>query len=153
MNIENWTSSEVTVFTTVMDLIPIDTLIVIVNHLLKKRNLYMKSKGYDSPYSKILINSILLCIDVNYQKQAENYLTTYRSSLDVRDFYGHSMSIYLEGLLLCLKGQTQLGKEKVQMFLLVCQTLNLNEYANKYKTYFEQISRRSLAENIIHMEN
>jgi Rgg/GadR/MutR family transcriptional activator len=153
MAIENWTSVEVIVFTTVMDLLPIDTLIVLVNHLLKKRNLYMKSKGYNSPYSKILINSILLCIDVNYLEEAGKYLTMYQNNLEVRDFYGHSMSIYLEGLLLYMKGHTQVGEEKICQFLSVCQTLNLNEYANKYKTYFEQISCRTLSEGSIEVSN
>ncbi|MGC2996740.1 Rgg/GadR/MutR family transcriptional regulator, partial [Enterococcus faecalis] len=62
MNLEYWTSREVTMFITIMDEIPIETLFIIVNRLLKKRNLYSASDGYNSPYSKKLINTILLCV-------------------------------------------------------------------------------------------
>ncbi|EKJ3581738.1 helix-turn-helix domain-containing protein, partial [Enterococcus faecalis] len=101
---ENWTNSEVKIFITVMDVLPIETLIIIVNRLLKKRNLYMKSKGYNSPYSKILINTVLLCIDNSYIIEAETYLTEYKKTLETRDMYGHCMHMYLYGLLLHLKG-------------------------------------------------
>lgn len=112
MEIEYWTSKEVKLFTSIMDLLPIDSLIFLVDNILKKRTLYEKSKGYNSPYHKILINAILLCIDASQLSKAKNYFTVYQNSLETRDFYGHAMAIYLEGLLLVMVGDSLAGKQK-----------------------------------------
>lgn len=143
MNIENWTSSEVKLFTTIMDMLPIETIIVMVDHLLKRRNLYMKSKGYNSPYSKILINSILVCIDTNHLNKAAVYLDVYRNMLEVRDFYGRSMYKYLKGLLLTLQGNKELGKREVEEFFLICDLLELSSFAEKYRVFYNKIIARN----------
>lgn len=139
MDIENWTSSEVKLFTTVMDMLPIDTVIILVNHLLKRRSLYMRSKGYNSPYSKILINSILLCIDTNHLKEAEMYLDTFKNMLEVRDFYGRSMHNYLDGLLLVLRGNKEAGEKKVCEFFSICDFIGLNSFSEKYRIFYNKI--------------
>lgn len=139
MNIENWTSSEVKLFTTIMDMLPIDTVIIMVDHLLKRRNLYMKSKGYNSPYSKILINSILLCIDTNRLNKAQVYLDVFGNMLEFRDFYGRSMHKYLEGLLLFLRGNKEIGKTKIEEFFLICDFLELSSFSEKYKIFYKKI--------------
>lgn len=139
MSLDNWTSSEVRLFTTIMDMLPIDTVIILVNHLLKKRNLYMKSKGYNSPYSKLLINSILLCINANYLKEAKLFINEYKRSLEVRDFYGYSMNKYFEGLLLTLQGEKEKGMKEVSEFFAICDFLKLNDFADKYRTFYDKI--------------
>ncbi|NSS93513.1 helix-turn-helix domain-containing protein [Enterococcus faecalis] len=139
MNIENWTSSEVKLFTTIMDMLPVDTIIIMVNHLLKRRNLYMRSKGYNSPYSKILINSIIICIDTNHLKEAEVYLSELKNMFETRDFYGRSMYKYLKGLLLALLENKELGEKEVFEFFSICEFLELDSFAEKYRTFYYEI--------------
>lgn len=113
MNLENWTSREVTMFITIMDEIPIETLLIIVNRLLKKRNLYSASDGYNSPYSKILINTILLCVNNKYLNEGLSYLKQFRAMLEIRDLYGKTMALFLEGLLCYAKGAPLAGTKKL----------------------------------------
>ncbi|GEB28723.1 transcriptional activator, Rgg/GadR/MutR family, C- domain-containing protein [Enterococcus casseliflavus] len=139
LSIESWTSSEVKLFTTLMDILPIDTLILLTDHILKRNNLYMRSKGFNSPYSKILINSILLCIDANYLEKAEIYLSMFNDRLVTRDFYGRSMHMYLEGLLLISNGEINKGKQRVSDFFSICHLLKIDDFADKYKVFSDQI--------------
>lgn len=139
MKIEYWTSNEVKLFTSIMDLLPIDALVILVDNILRKRTLYTKSKGFNSPYSKILINAILLCIDAAQFSKAEKYLDEYQRSIEIRDFYGHAMAIYLEGLLLVMKGESKIGQQKVDRFFDICKLLDLDYFSQKYKDYFDRL--------------
>lgn len=139
MKIEYWTSNEVKLFTSIMDLLPIDALIILVDNMLRKRTLYTKSKGFNSPYSKILINAILLCIDAAQFSKAEKYLDEYQRTIEIRDFYGHAMAIYLEGLLLFMRGESQIGQQKVDRFFDICKLLDLDHFSQKYKDYFDRL--------------
>lgn len=102
----------------------------------------MKSKGYNSPYSKILINSVLLCINKNHLSAANKYLDTYQSSLEVRDFFGKAMSLYLEGLILYKENDYVRSQEKMNKFFLICELLDRKEFSHKYKEYFDRIKNK-----------
>lgn len=143
MEIENWTSYEVKLFTTVMDALPIDTLIIIVNHLLKKRTIYMTSKGYNSPYNKILINVTLLCLNANYINEAKIYLCEIKKNLEVRDFYGRSFYRYLDGIFNYLTGKTEEGTAAVNDFFNICHILELDNFSKKYKLFWKNIKKRA----------
>lgn len=118
MKIEYWTSNEIKMFISIMDLFSIDTLIILVDNILKKRTLYEKSKGFNSPYNKILFNAILLCIEASRFSKANKYFNDYQKSLETRDFYGHIMAMYLEGLLSVMTGKQELGEQKLDRFFL-----------------------------------
>lgn len=139
MKIEYWTSDEVKLFISIMDLLPIASLIILVDNILRKRTLYTKSKGFNSPYSKILINAILLCINASQFSKAENYLREYQHSIEVRDFYGRAMAVYLEGLLLVMFGNSRIGHQKIDHFFKICELLDLDHFSQKYKDYFERL--------------
>ena len=139
MNLENWTSREVTMFITIMDEIPIETLLIIVNRLLKKRNLYSASDGYNSPYSKILINTILLCVNNKYLNEGLSYLKQFREMLEIRDLYGKTMALFLEGLLCYAKGAQLAGTKKVNEAFQIFHLLEMDNFSRKYQQYFEYI--------------
>ena len=139
MNLENWTSREVTMFITIMDEIPIETLLIIVNRLLKKRNLYSASDGYNSPYSKILINTILLCVNNKYLNEGLSYLKQFREMLEIRDLYGKTMALFLEGLLCYAKGTQLVGTKKVSEAFQIFHLLEMDNFSRKYQQYFEYI--------------
>jgi Rgg/GadR/MutR family transcriptional activator len=141
MEIENWTSHEVKIFITLMDIFPIKPILILVNHLLKKKNIYTPSKGYNSPYNKMLINAILLCLDANYLEEAESYLYEMKNSLELRDFYCRSFYMYLEGIFLFLKGEREEGAQKVNEFFNICQLLDLDSFSKKYKDYWEGVKK------------
>jgi Rgg/GadR/MutR family transcriptional activator len=141
MEIENWTSHEVKIFTTLMDVFPIKPVLILVNHLLKKKNIYTTSQGYNSPYNKMLINAIFLCLDENYLEEAETYLYEMKNSLEIRDFYSRSIYIYLEGIFIFLKGGLEEGSQKVNVFFNICHLLELDSFSNKYKDYWESIKK------------
>jgi Rgg/GadR/MutR family transcriptional activator len=143
MNLENWTNREVTIFITIMDEIPIETLILIINRLLKKRNLYFVSNGYNSPYSKILINAILLCVNHRYLNEGFNYLKIFKKTLEVRDLFGKTMSLFLEGLLSYSQGDKVEGELKVNESFQIFQILNMEKFSHKYKLYFETIKEKN----------
>ena len=139
MTLENWTSREVTMFITIMDEIPIETLLIIVNRLLKKRNLYSASDGYNSPYSKILINTILLCVNNKYLNEGLSYLKQFRAMLEIRDLYGKTMALFLEGLLCYAKGAPLAGTKKVNEAFQIFHLLEMDNFSRKYQQYFEYI--------------
>ncbi|MFP7309945.1 Rgg/GadR/MutR family transcriptional regulator, partial [Enterococcus faecalis] len=91
------------------------------------------------PYSKILINVILLCINSSQFLEAKKYLHEYQHSIEVRDFYGRAMAVYLEGLLLVMGGNSQIGHQKIERFFKVCELLDLDHFSQKYKDYFERL--------------
>ncbi|EME8110070.1 helix-turn-helix domain-containing protein [Enterococcus faecium] len=142
MTMDLWTSEEIKIFISIMDILPLETVTVIVNRILKKRTLYSKSKGFHSPYNKILINSTLLCIDASQFSKAKKYLIEYQKSLDTRDFYGRAMAVYLEGLLLVMTGDSTIGKQKINRFFDICESLDLNHFSKKYKDYFERLTNK-----------
>lgn len=141
--IENWTSREVKVFISIMDMIPIDVLIIIVNRLIKQKKLYAISDGYNSPYSKILINSILLCIENWKITEAQRYLHSFSTFLEVRDIYGKTMYLYLDGLLNYIKGNRKQGMKMISDSFDVFKLVNMENFSQKYMLYFEKIKERA----------
>lgn len=141
--IETWTSREVKIFISIMDMIPIEVLIIIVNRLLKQRKLYTSSDGFNSPYSKILINSILLCIENWKINEAQRYLHSFNKFLEVRDIYGKTMYLYLEGLLTYIRGDRQQGEILIQKSFDIFKSVNMESFSQKYKIYFEKIKEKT----------
>lgn len=137
LSFDSWTMLEIKIFTTIMDQIPIKTVLLLVNRILKKRNLYYFSRGYDSPYNKILLNTILLCINENYLTEGSRYLTTYKNMLEVRDLYGKNMGLYLEGLLMYKSGKISEGEQLVNISFNIFKLLHSEELSDKYQTFFE----------------
>ncbi|KPG72112.1 helix-turn-helix domain-containing protein [Enterococcus sp. RIT-PI-f] len=148
MSIENWTSYEVKIYTEIMDTIPIETLITIVNHLIRKKTIYTPSNGYNSPYNRILINAILVCLNTNYLSDAERYLSIFKQSLEIRDFFGHSLCLYLEGLLRYLSGDTEEGRNKVMQFFDLCTLIGLEDFSYKYRVYWQKMSSRYIEKSL-----
>ncbi|MFP8918411.1 helix-turn-helix domain-containing protein [Enterococcus innesii] len=142
INLENWTSREVIIFTSIMDMIPIETLLVLVNRLLKQRNLYTASEGFNSPYSKILLNSIMICIDNLYIHEAHFYLQTLKKMSEVRDLYGKTMCLYLEGLLFYVNGKEIEGEKKILDAFTIFKLLDMEDFSSKYRMYFENIKTK-----------
>jgi Rgg/GadR/MutR family transcriptional activator len=142
MELENWTSREAKVFTTIMDEVPIETLLVVVNVLLKKRNLYTESHGFNSPYSKILMNAVLICIDKGFLREAHTYLQAFKDMLEVRDLFGKTMGLYLEGLLYYAKGKQTEGEKKIMDAFHIFQLLDMEDFAHKYKVHFERVKAK-----------
>lgn len=142
MSIDNWTYIETKIFISIMDQFPIDTLLVIVNRLLKKKNLYSPLKGDGSLYNKILINTILLCIYWGYFKDALNYLSEYRNHLTASNFSGKTIYLYLDGMLKLCLGEKELGKQMVNKAFYVCQIIDSENLAEKYKLFFKDITKK-----------
>lgn len=141
--IEHWTSREVKIFISIMDMIPIELLIIIVNRLIKQKKLYAASDGYNSPYSKILINSILLCIDHFKINEAQKYLRSFNNILEVRDVYGKTMYLYLEGLINYVNGNKIEGTKNINNSFQIFKLVNMEEFSHKYKIYFEKIKKKT----------
>ncbi|EPH94778.1 DNA-binding helix-turn-helix protein [Enterococcus faecalis 13-SD-W-01] len=142
MELENWTSREARVFITIMDELPIETLFVVVNVLLKKRNLYAESHGFNSPYCKILMNAVLMCIDTGYLREGYTYLQTFKNMLEIRDLFGKTMGLYLEGLLDYAKGMQTEGEKKITDAFTIFHLLDMENFAHKYKVHFEHIKEK-----------
>lgn len=140
--IDNWTSREVSIFISIMDMIPIEVLIITVNRLIKQKKLYTISEGYNSPYSKILINSILLCIENWRIHEAQTYLISFKKLLEIRDIYGKTMYLYLNGLIKYITGDSEEGKSMVNDSFDIFRMVNMEDFSYKYKLYFDKIQKR-----------
>ena len=66
----------------------------------------------------------------------------YKRSIEIRDFYGHAMALYLEGLLLFMRVGSQIGQQKVDRFFDICKLLDLDHFSQKYKDYFDRLINR-----------
>ncbi|MGC6770342.1 helix-turn-helix domain-containing protein [Enterococcus sp. LJL51] len=139
MRIEDWTSSEVKIFISLMDQISMETLFTIVNRLLKTKKLYTSSKGYNSYYNKILINTILMCIENRDVSNEWYYLTKLKDNLEVRDMYSKNMCLYFEGIFFYLSGNIEIGEEKIEQAFCIWKTLDMEDFSKKYESYFENL--------------
>ncbi|MFP7308261.1 helix-turn-helix domain-containing protein [Enterococcus faecalis] len=138
LDIETWTTLELRVFITLMDQIPLETNYILVNRILKKKP-YGILTGYDSFFSKLMINIILLSVNEKNIASGFKYLGIFEENLETRDMYSRNMCLYLKGLLIYEAGEKKLGLDFISESFNIFERLGMEVFKKKYEEYFKQI--------------
>ncbi|MBS7576938.1 MULTISPECIES: Rgg/GadR/MutR family transcriptional regulator [unclassified Enterococcus] len=140
MKSEDWTRIEINIFNHIMSLIPLETVLIITDRLLKSKKIYSPEKGYNSIYNKLLVNIIFLCIDNGDFVNGYKYLTNLESRLEVWDMFSKNVCLYFNGLFQFLTGQPKTGKRKIMKSFSNWDSLGMQNMSLTYKKFFEDHS-------------
>jgi Rgg/GadR/MutR family transcriptional activator len=141
ITIENWTYLETKFFIILMDQIPLESCLTLVNRFFKNKKIYNVSDGYNSLYNKMLLNITLLCIDANDLKNAKKYTVMLAELIETRDLFSKNMLLYFKGIIAFKEGNQSVGQKMIDDAFDIWKRLDMTSFSKKYQQFFEKIKK------------
>ncbi|MGE7623368.1 helix-turn-helix domain-containing protein [Viridibacillus sp. NPDC096237] len=138
LTIENWSIYELALFGNSLSSLKVETVVTLSKELINRGQLFIKLKKNKIELIRILLNTVVICLENHNISSALYFLTVLDSLLNNTDFYFEKTKfLFLKGLYKIKIGELDKGTVLANKALFLMEELDSAIFVNTHKNYLD----------------
>lgn len=137
-SVENWGFYEIMLFGNSMSILSIESIVALSKEILNKTQLYSTIRKNKEELVRVLLNTIVYCIESNRLNSAFHFLISAEKILEQSEFYFEKVKLlYLTGIYKIVTGNSASGVPMANTAIQIMNDLKDINVANNHEEYLK----------------